>query len=143
MTNTTWKLVPGEPTEAVNVVYRKVRQALKSGALVRPECCERCGVSPPRALDGRSLIQAHHNDYSRPLDVEWLCTKCHRIETPLPEIIGAPNFGIRNGQSRLTEDAVRQIKSSPLGCRVLGRLHGVDKKTIQRVRNGIHWKEVR
>jgi hypothetical protein len=23
-------------------------------------------------------LEAHHTDYSRPLEVEWLCVSCHR-----------------------------------------------------------------
>ena len=45
-----------------------VGNAIKDGTLeVKP--CERCGF----ALG----IQAHHEAYSKPLDVTWLCTKCH------------------------------------------------------------------
>lgn len=48
-----------------SVVYR----AIKSGRLVRPDRCEACGkVTKPHA--------AHH-DYSRPLEVRWLCRACH------------------------------------------------------------------
>lgn len=47
---------------------KAVRAALLSGDLKRMPC-ELCG-------DPRS--QAHHADYSRPLDVEWLCFRCHR-----------------------------------------------------------------
>ena len=47
-----------------------VRNAVKRGDLVR-EPCEVCGVEPS---------QAHHEDYSKPLDVRWLCFKHHRAE---------------------------------------------------------------
>lgn len=43
--------------------------ALKEGRLVRQPC--RCGQ--PKA-------EAHHADYRKPLDVVWLCLKCHRDE---------------------------------------------------------------
>lgn len=46
-----------------------VGNALKCGRLENPAKCERC------ARDYG--IQAHHDDYSKPLDVRWLCTHCH------------------------------------------------------------------
>lgn len=49
-----------------------VKRAIRSGHIVRPEACSSCGAV------GR--IEAHHHDYSKPLDVMWLCFKCHRIE---------------------------------------------------------------
>lgn len=44
-----------------------VGNAIKYGKLVR-QPCEVCGL--PEA-------QAHHDDYSKPLEVRWLCVKCH------------------------------------------------------------------
>jgi hypothetical protein len=58
---------------------RAVQNAVKRGSLVRPERCEDCGL--PGALHG------HHEDYSRKLDVQWLCASCHRRRHPRP--IGA------------------------------------------------------
>jgi hypothetical protein len=48
---------------------RAVRTAIASGRLVRIPC-ESCGCEP---------TQAHHDDYSKPLDVRWLCPPCHRV----------------------------------------------------------------
>lgn len=44
-------------------------RAVQAGLLERPATCEKCG--------NEDDIQAHHYDYSRPLEVEWLCRKCH------------------------------------------------------------------
>lgn len=48
--------------------HRAVAYALQRGTLVRGPC-EACGAE---------LAQAHHDDYSRKLDVRWLCRPCHR-----------------------------------------------------------------
>jgi hypothetical protein len=46
-----------------------VASAIRDGRLMRPEVCQRCGA--------RSRIQAHHADYAEPLEVMWLCVRCH------------------------------------------------------------------
>jgi len=46
-----------------------VALALRAGVLVRPDVCEMCHENPKP--------QAHHEDYSKPVDVMWLCSKCH------------------------------------------------------------------
>jgi ribosomal protein S27AE len=46
------------------------RYALKTGKLIRPKECSKCGRS-------KMLVQAHHEDYSKPLEVTWLCHWCH------------------------------------------------------------------
>lgn len=58
--------------EAQNVL----ELAIKRGQIVRPGRCEKCG-SVDSFRDGRSAIQGHHTDYNKPLDVMWLCQKCH------------------------------------------------------------------
>lgn len=121
--------------------YKAVRSAIKSGALIRPTECTRCGESPS-TTDGRAAIQAHHHDYSKPLDVEWICAKCHRSETPLPEVIGAPVFGSGNGAAKLIEPQILEIRQSNLSLRALGRIYGVDHKTIHRAKHGILWGQV-
>jgi hypothetical protein len=45
-----------------------VQRAIRSGKLV-VQPCQRCGYGIG--------IQAHHEDYSKPLDVVWLCPPCH------------------------------------------------------------------
>ncbi len=46
-----------------------VRCAIAAGTLTRPSHCESC-------LKKR-FVEGHHEDYSKPLDVDWLCNKCH------------------------------------------------------------------
>ena len=58
-----------EPPLEVNDVYRATALAISDGRLVRPGACENC------RREGR--IMAHHDDYQKPLDVRWLCTRCH------------------------------------------------------------------
>ena len=53
--------------------YRVVEAAVKAEAITKPQVCQGCGCS-----DNEHRIEAHHYDYSKPLDVIWLCTPCHR-----------------------------------------------------------------
>ena len=53
---------------------RKVLNARQRGELVPPDACSKCGEQPEHAY----LMEAHHEDYSKPLDVVWLCLSCHR-----------------------------------------------------------------
>lgn len=47
-----------------------VSDAIKRGQLTRPEICSRCGES--------GTIVAHHDDYQRRLEIQWLCLRCDR-----------------------------------------------------------------
>jgi len=53
-----------------------IEKAILRGDIVPPDQCSSCGVSY-RFKDGRRAIQAHHPDYNKPLEVIWLCQKCH------------------------------------------------------------------
>jgi len=44
----------------------------KRGKLIKPKACERCSVIAP--------LQMHHHDYTKPLEIEWLCKDCHKLE---------------------------------------------------------------
>ncbi len=46
---------------------RKVGIEIDAGRLVRG-LCERCG---------KANTDAHHDDYSNPLEIRWLCHSCH------------------------------------------------------------------
>jgi hypothetical protein len=50
-------------------VYCRVHRAKKAGVLVPPIRCPGCGEV--------SRVDAHHEDYSRPLQVTWICPRCH------------------------------------------------------------------
>jgi hypothetical protein len=58
---------------------RVVRTAIEKGLIERPSACNKCGSNVKRQ-DGVTAVQAHHSDYSKPLDVEWLCVWCHAAE---------------------------------------------------------------
>ena len=53
-----------------------LERALIGGKIQRPSKCSACGANE-QFKDGRTAIQAHHLDYNKPLDVVWLCQKCH------------------------------------------------------------------
>lgn len=115
--------------------YRKVRTAIARGGLIRPSKCDRCGKESRPASDGRSTIHAHHHDYAKPLVVSWLCAKCHRMETPIYDKSSHPN-------TKLSDALVLLIRSSHLSSHKLAPVLGVNPTTIQRARNGVHWKTV-
>ena len=52
--------------------------AVIAGSVIRPLNCSVCGIEPLPMRDGRSALQAHHHDYTKPLDVQWLCSPCHK-----------------------------------------------------------------
>lgn len=54
------------PKEVI-LAHRAVDTAIKNGSLVR-QPCEVCGAD---------RVDAHHDDYSKPLQVRWLCRGHH------------------------------------------------------------------
>lgn len=52
-----------------NLARRKIRDAIRNKTLIRPEKCSICAVV--------CIPHGHHEDYSKPLDVVWVCRKCH------------------------------------------------------------------
>lgn len=51
--------------------HMEVQRALRSGVLQKPDYCSECGK--------KIKVYAHHEDYTKPLAVTWLCARCHKI----------------------------------------------------------------
>lgn len=65
-----YKLRFAEKNPEKVAAHMEVYKAKRSGRLV-PEPCETCGSDESHA---------HHEDYSKPLEVRWLCQPCHNRE---------------------------------------------------------------
>jgi hypothetical protein len=65
------------------IAYRAqnmVNNGLRDGKLKKGPCSI-CGAT--------NHLHAHHRDYSKPLEVTWLCAKCHhRLHAAFPELGG-------------------------------------------------------
>lgn len=46
-----------------------ISDAIRKGKMVRGEICECCQI--------HGKMEAHHEDYDKPLEVVWLCKSCH------------------------------------------------------------------
>lgn len=46
-----------------------LQNAIRRGDVIKAECCQICEI--------KTDLDAHHVDYGKPLDVLWLCSKCH------------------------------------------------------------------
>lgn len=47
----------------------KLGYQIKTGKIRRPETCKHCHK--------KKKVEGHHTDYSKPLEVDWLCRQCH------------------------------------------------------------------
>lgn len=73
---------PAYPTEEARLRANARSYAnvyLRRGLLTRGPC-EDCGVG-----HDDEPVQMHHHDYSKPLDVTWLCAPCHRARHDDPD----------------------------------------------------------
>ncbi|WP_213993820.1 hypothetical protein [Sodalis sp. dw_96] len=46
-----------------------ISNALRDGKVIKPNRCQLCNVE--------CRPEAHHRDYGKPLEIMWLCKKCH------------------------------------------------------------------
>jgi len=118
----------------------KVATALRKGELVRPDVCEKCA--------GSGDIDAHHPDYSKPLEVEWLCRKCHYQQHRGPfEMAAKKRYrGEEHKSSKLKEHQAREalilISAGKMTKRAIARRFGVHESTIRLLELGITWKHL-
>jgi hypothetical protein len=66
-----WRIAESKRKPERKTSRMRVIAAVRSGRLVRPERCEACGID--------CYPDAHHEDYSKPLEVRWLCRPCHGL----------------------------------------------------------------
>jgi len=53
----------------INAHYM-ANKAQKKGLLEKPSACTKCGKQTEK-------LHKHHHDYTKPLEVVWLCSPCH------------------------------------------------------------------
>ena len=55
----------------IKQAHGMIKYQIKIGKIKRPEKCSICNKS--------ENIHAHHADYSKPLEIIWLCASCHNF----------------------------------------------------------------
>ena len=91
------------------VARKMVADAIRTKRLVRG-ACEVCGIEK---------AQAHHPDYSKPLDIQWLCRRHHgeahgwkmsdRSEIETAILSGTESYAAIAERSGISRERVRQI----------------------------------
>ena len=62
-----------EANEDKRAAHILLNNAIKAGKVEKPNACDDCGKCECR-------IEGHHDDYTKPLDVRWLCRECHLLQ---------------------------------------------------------------
>ena len=52
-----------------NQISYILAKAIRTGQIIKPKSCSLCKST--------KRINGHHKDYNKPLEVEWMCQKCH------------------------------------------------------------------
>lgn len=48
-----------------------INNAVRNGKIIKPNACQICEATED--------LHGHHHDYTKPLDVWWLCPSCHHL----------------------------------------------------------------
>ena len=127
------------------LAQNRLNYAIRSGQMARG-ACEGCGTD--------QKVHAHHHDYTKPLDVRWLCFRCHKLSHPVDDEDKAVKFsgatkarlpGPSNQNAALGAADVRAIrKMLELGIsqEKIGRAFGVTQVTISRIKLGERYTNV-
>lgn len=101
--------------EEKNAARKAMATALRLGHLTRSLKCERCKK--------KARTQGHHDDYSMPLDVRWLCRPCHDLEHGGVEV------------SERQKQAIRAALKSPTPTTVAGiaRVAGLPTRVVRTI----------
>ena len=123
----------------------QLNYAIRKGLIAR-QPCEGCGT--------KARVHAHHDDYRKPLDVRWLCFKCHKKAHPVSDVDKQVKFagaeraklsGSENPNAKLSERDVQQIRlmlSMGVSQERIGKAYGVSQVTVSRIKRGVYWQNV-
>jgi hypothetical protein len=102
------------------------RKAIDDGVLIKPDRCSAC--------QSGGWIEGHHPDYSKPLDVLWLCRRCHKQfhKTNSEEATRRPAKEYRAGDPGLGD-----VILCKCGCGEM--MHEMDGYKRRRVFRRGHW----
>lgn len=65
-----WRKKNPDKYKRENVINGIVKQAVKTGKIVKPDRCSQCKKND-------RVLEAHHEDYYNVFDVIWVCKQCH------------------------------------------------------------------
>ncbi len=68
------------PIDVKRLAWRAYKKAVAANELTPEPCLFGCDDGP---------VEAHHHDYSKPLDVTWLCVRHHRLAHMIPKEMAA------------------------------------------------------
>lgn len=120
-----WKTAKGK-------IQQSVRDAVRRGILKKPNKCEKCQLIIPRKI----LFGHHYKGYDFPLEVKWLCGKCHSEEH------NQKHFGEENGNSKTNWKTIKFIRSNQnLRVVELVNITGIKKSQIYNIINFKNWRE--
>jgi hypothetical protein len=54
----------------ISKIHKIVFNAVRSGEIIKPLICEKCF--------SEEYLEGHHHDYTKPLEISWLCRTCHK-----------------------------------------------------------------
>lgn len=115
----------------------RLNYAIRKGRMSRLPC-EACGTE--------ERVHAHHEDYSKPLDVHWLCYVCHKKAHPVSDedkrikfskAKKAHLFGEDNPNASLSNDLAGKVRDAlalGLSQEMIARAVGVHQTTVSRIK---------
>ena len=119
-----WFNLDGKPVQASRVAYMLAVGEIPEGMSV----CHRC--DNPACCRPDHLFLGTHRENMRD------ALRKGRLVTPT----NPP--GERHPKAKLTEDQVRFIRSSKIGCTTLGRMMGISSSNIKLIRRRKTWRHI-